>query len=64
MSTEPSQARCNGGVIDMPNLAPGKYTVRVVSFGGSDQGHKQIWKMRSFADKSEVRLEQSKSPYN
>jgi len=64
MSTSPGMAQCNGGAIDMPNLAAGKYIVRVVSFGGSDQGHDQIWKMRSFGDRAKVVLEQKSNPYS
>lgn len=63
MATSPSQASCDGGAINMPNLAPGTYNIIVFSFG-SDVGHSEIWKMRSFGDKSKVALNYRTSPYS
>lgn len=61
--TSPSRGNCNGGAINMPNLAAGTYNIRVVSWGGSDKGHDTIWKMRSFAEKQTAVMEQRSNPY-
>jgi hypothetical protein len=37
-------------------MKKGKYQVRVVNFDGSAEGHKQVWKMRSFGAEADVKM--------
>lgn len=66
MNTEPNMAMCNGGAIKLPNLAPGTYQVRVISFPGpnGDAGHDQIWNLRAFTAHSELKLDYARDPYS
>lgn len=46
---------CDGSSMKM-HLPKGDYQVRVNNFGGDADGHKQIWKLRSFATDSGVTM--------
>jgi len=50
--------------MNMHNHPAGDYIIRVVNFGGSDQGHEQVWKLNSYGTDSHLGLRQINSPYN
>tara|TARA_B110001450_G_C17254965_1_gene333141 strand:- start:160 stop:363 length:204 start_codon:yes stop_codon:yes gene_type:complete len=66
MNTQPSMAMCNGGAIELPNLAPGTYQIRVISFPGpdGDAGHNQIWNLRTFTAHTQLALQHARDPYS
>lgn len=56
LHTRPGMANCNGDAVHISGMKKGRYQVRVINFDGSAEGHKQVWKMRAFGDKSAIAL--------
>jgi hypothetical protein len=64
VQTEPTMAECDGGAMNMHDHPAGDYIIRVVNFGGSDQGHEQVWKLNSYGTDTHLGLKRIANPYN
>lgn len=52
---------CNGDAMNIKGMKKGDYQVRVINFDGSAEGHKKVWKLRSFAASDEAKMSHQKN---